>query len=595
MSRSQATPTFRCRASVSSPAESGKAAIVILGLLVLGGAGAVWWLRAAPDSTPTDTNPNATKSASSGLAPEAPWFREVAKESGLDFVHTSGFDGESFWLPEIVSGGVGVFDYDADGWLDIYLVQSNELTTGKASGGGNRLYRNQGNGSFTDVTSSTGVGDESYGMGCACGDYDGDGDVDLYVTNVGPNVLYRNNGDGTFTDVSQASGANDPGFGASAAFCDYDRDGDLDLFVVNYVAWTKSVENACYGPQGVPDYCQPNNYQLPAPDTLYRNNGDGTFTDVSKAAGLRAAFGNGLGIACGDFNEDLRMDFFVANDSNANQIWIQNEAGTFENESMLMGVGLNLHGDAEAGMGAAAIDIDHDGDLDLFMTHLRAESNTLYRNDGTQFEDNSDVLGFTAASWNNTGFGLGFSDFDHDGNLDLYVANGDVCRPGNAPSPDPYMQPNQLLRFVPGKGFKEVLPRGSTTPELVHTSRGAAFGDLDNDGDTDIVVSNRDGAPYLLRNEVGSRGNWIKFRVKDRNGREALYARVGLKLGDTSAWRTADRSYSYCSSSDPRVHFGLADASRVETVTVRWNDGSRETFGPFEAGKVHELMAGKGR
>lgn len=548
-----------------------------------------------PAPPPPSSSP-ISQPAAQTLRPEAPWFEEVGLAAGITFRHVSGANGQRCWLPEIVCGGVGVLDYDADGWLDLYFVQSGEIATGSGAGG-NRLYRNQGDGTFVDVTELAGVGDTGYGMGVACADYDQDGDVDLYVTNVGPNTLYRNNGDGTFSDVSVEAGAADPSFGASAAFVDIDGDRDLDLMVANYVAWSKSVELQCYSPQGPPDYCQPNNYRLPAPDTLLRNNGNGTFSDVSREVGLRAVFGNGLGLGCGDFNGDGRMDIFVANDSMANQLWLQTDQGTFVDESQYAGVALNMHGDAEAGMGVASIDLDHDGDLDLFMTHLRNESNTFYRNDGKFFEDQSDAMGFTTASWSSTGFGLGFADFDHDGNLDLYVANGDVLAPSTvAPDGDPYAQPNQLLRFVPGVGFREVLPSGGVAPSAALTSRGLALGDLDRDGDIDVVIANRDERPHVLRNLAGSRGNWVKFDVRDRDGRHAYHARVMLQTpGVAVAWRTVDTAYSYCSSSAAEVHFGLAKATVVESVTVVWPTGARETFGPFAANQTHTLREGTGR
>ncbi|MGE3163418.1 MAG: CRTAC1 family protein [Planctomycetota bacterium] len=576
----------------SPPSRRWRGPGFVMGLLVVG---TLAGLGCSP-ATPTATAPGSTAAAVGEPKPEAPWFEEVGVAAGLDFEHMSGADGKRCWLPEIVCGGVGIFDYDGDGWLDIYFVQGGSIAHGPGTEG-NRLYRNQGDGTFVDVTRTAGVGDTSYGMGCACGDYDNDGDVDLYVTNVGPNVLYRNNGDGTFTDVSLASRTADPGFGSSAAFVDFDADQDLDLMIANYVDWSKSVELQCYSPQGVPDYCQPNNYQLPAPDSLYRNNGDGTFTLVSREVGLRAAFGNGLGVGCGDYNGDGRMDIFVANDSMANQLWIQQQDGTFVDESLYTGVALNHSGDAEAGMGVATVDLDHDGDLDLFMTHLRGESNTFYRNDGETFQDCSDEFGFTAPSWNYTGFGLGFADFDHDGHLDSYVANGDVLAPSSAKvGADPYAQVNQLLRFVPGTGFRPVLPAGGTAEPLAFTSRGLALGDLDRDGDLDAVIVNRDERPHLLRNIAGSRGHWVQFDVRDARGCQAYHARLQLKRANAPPiTRTVDPSFSYCSSSDPTVHFGLGSTTTVESVVVTWPDGKPETFGPFPADQRHTLRKGQGR
>lgn len=518
-----------------------------------------------------------------------PWFEEGATAAGLTFRHRSGHDGKTYLLPEIVAGGVCLFDHDGDGHLDIYLVQSGSLHAGAARVG-NVLYRNNGDRTFTDVTVQAGVGDTGYGMGCACADYDGDGNIDLYVTNAGPNVLYRNRGDGTFEDVSAASGTEAPRLSASAAFVDFDQDGHLDLFVTNYVEWSKTVELDCYSTDGKLDYCHPNNYRLPAPDILLKNRGDGTFVDVSEAAGLRAAFGNGMGIACADFDDDGRLDFYVANDSTANQLWIQSADGTFQDRALLAGVAFNQHGIAEAGMGVAAVDIDEDGRLDIFVTHLRNQSNTLYRNLGNgMFEDRSDAWGLTTASWPFTSFGLGFADFDHDGRLDLYIANGDVLRGEiHGSTADPYAFPNQVMRGSEGR-FEEVFPRGGTEAPLVATSRGAAFGDLDGDGDVDAVVVNRDGPAHLLWNRIGQDRSWVRFQVLDRRGRSALHARVAVTGSFGTRWRTVDNSYSYCSSNEPTVHVGLGDATEVERVLVLWPDGTRQSYGPLPANAVHEL------
>ncbi|MEM7166927.1 MAG: CRTAC1 family protein [Planctomycetota bacterium] len=526
------------------------------------------------------------------------WFAEGAAAAGIDFVHASGFDGKTYLFPEIFCAGVGVFDYDNDGLLDIYLVQSAQLEGGQLNqpGQSNRLYRNLGARKFQDVTEQAGVGDAGYGIGCACGDYDNDGDVDLYVTNVGADVLYRNDGNGQFTDVSRTAGISQSArVSASAAFGDYDNDGDLDLYVVHYVDWSKSVELPCYNSQGTLDYCQPLNYRLPGKDVLYRNDGNGQFTDVSKEVGIHSVFGNGFGIAAGDLNDDGRLDYFVANDSDPNQLWLQNDQGKFAESSLWHGVAVNQMGDAEAGMGAAAIDIDHDGDLDLYLTHLITETNTLYLNaGGGDFEDRTDQLGFGATSFSYTGWGLGFGDFDNDTHLDAYIANGGVMIPDNAPQPDPYVQHNVLLTSDNSNKFRAVSPKGGTRPPLLHTSRGAAFGDLDNDGGIDVVVNNKDASPYLLWNVRGSERQWIRFRVLEQ-GRDAHYARVKIEGGFGTRRRMVDRSYSYASSSEATLHFGLGTETAVSVAEVRWLDGSTESFGPFSAGQTHVLERGKGR
>ncbi len=374
-----------------------------------------------------------------------PWFEEVSKRAGIDLIQHSGRKGK-YLFPEISFGGLGLCDFDGDGFLDIYFLQGHPLHEKTAEGDTNQLYRNRGDGTFEDVTTAARVGDSGYGMGCACGDYDNDGDVDLYVTNLGPNVLYENQGDGTFSEVTKAAGVGDSSWGASAAFVDYDQDQDLDLFVVNYVNWLPEHELQCVSTGGLPDYCSPNNYQAHARDTLYRNNGDGTFTDVSRQAGLSTAFGNGFGIAPGDYNGDTLMDFYVANDGMPNQLWINQGDGTFTEEALMSGCAVSRDGIAEAGMGVTGVDIESDGDLDLFMTHLHTETNTFYRNGEFGFEDSTALMGLAEPSLSFTGFGVGFADFDQDGYLDVYVANGRVERHDPTLSAEePYAEPNQLF------------------------------------------------------------------------------------------------------------------------------------------------------
>lgn len=541
-----------------------------------------------------EETPSARPAKSDALHAGEAWFEEVAVESGLNFKHTIGQ--RRFLFPEIIGGGAALFDYDNDGDLDVYLVQSGDLTAEAATRPPNRLYRNLGEGTFEDVTGAAGVGDRGYGQGCAAGDYDGDGDIDLYVTNLGPNVLYRNNGDGTFTDVTSASGTGDPGWGTSAGFFDADNDGDLDLIVVNYVHWTRDAELECNGPKGERDYCNPRNYDAPARDTFYRNNGDGTFTDATQAAGFDKAFGNGLGVAFGNFDNDDRTDVYVANDGNPNQLWMNRGDGRFENDALLAGCAVNAQGAAEAGMGVATFDADGDGDLDLFMTHLRSESNTLYINSGGNFDDRTAQMGLAAPSLRYTAFGVGFADFDHDGRLDLYIANGKVTLEGvedPASMPDPYVDPNQLMRGVGRGAFEEVTPIGGTAAPVIGTSRAAAFGDIDNDGDIDIVVVESDGPARLLRNIVDKLDHHaVMFRVLDDRGRAALSARLLIHAGNRRFTRIVETTYSYCAANDPRVHVGLGPINHVDSVEVRYADGSSQRFGPFEADRVHTLKKG---
>jgi len=416
------------------------------------------------------------------------------------------------------------------------------------------------------------------------------------VTNLGTNILYRNNGDGTFTDVTQEAGVGNVSWGTSAAFFDYDGDGLLDLVIANYLNWSPDHEMDCYSRGGVPDYCSPMNYKSPAMDTLYHNKGDGTFENVTISAGLDKAFGNGLGVVCADFNHDGRWDIFIANDAMPNQLWMNQGNGKFVDEAIIRGCAVNRMGIAEAGMGVAVVDIYQRGWLDLFVTHLEAEGNRLWINSDGYFTDIVTPKGPGAPSLPFTGFGVAFADFDNDGNLDVYVANGKVKHGQREfDSKDPYAEPNTLLRGL-GKGdFEEVMPQGGVVKPLIATSRGLAIGDFDNDGGIDIVVINRDGPVHLLRNLVGASGRWITFNVMTRRGTDAIGADVRIEADGKTYWRHVNPNEGYCSSNDPRVHCGLGPAERVSRVTVRWQNGMEEWFGPYQAGRFYELREGAGR
>lgn len=524
----------------------------------------------------------------------APWFEDVAVQRGLTFVYRSGHT-DRHYLPEIMGGGAALLDMDNDGDLDVYLVQAGDLLDPASHRPGNRLFRNRGDGSFEDVTNGSGAEVRGYGMGVTAGDYDNDGDTDLYVTNLGPNVLLRNDGGGRFTDVSTTARVADPRWSTSAAFVDYDADGDLDLYVANYIDWSPSVERDCYSLTGVPDYCAPRNYDAPIRDTLYRNEGGGVFTDISVQAGLGAAFGNGLGVAPGDFDGDGRLDIFVANDGMPNQLWLNRGQGRFEDVALIRGCAVDLDGKAKAGMGVHATDVDDDGDLDLLVVNLDGESDSFYRNDGDYFSDETAAVGLRVTSRPFTRFGMALLDFDNDGYLDLYEANGRVGRQSELYSSDPFAEPNLLLRGTSAGRFEEVMLRGGTSAPLVATSRAAAFGDLDNDGGVDLVVVNRDAPAHLLRNVVQGRGHWITVRVVDEHGRDAFGATVTLSAGGRRLRRDVTAAYSYLASNDPRVHVGLGSETRVADVKVRWVDGSVESFGELEADRRVILRRGAGR
>ncbi len=530
------------------------------------------------------------RSATSGGAPagaDRAWFEEVAARAGIDFVHSSGHQTRHL-LPEIMGGGAALFDLDNDGYLDLYLVQSGSLADPSA-GSGSRVYRNRGNGTFEDVTEASGGGVRVYGMGVAAGDFDNDGFTDLYVTGFGRNVLLRNDGHGHLIDVTAKAGVASAGWSTSAAFVDYDGDGWLDLFVAHYIGWRPSAEVECFSLTGVPDYCSPASYDLPSAATLYHNNHDGTFTDVSSAAGILAAVGNGLGVVAGDFDNDGRIDIFVANDRTPNHLWLNQGGGRFREAALSAGCALDQDGIAKSGMGVDAVDVDDDGDLDLLVVNLDGESDSFYRNRGGSFTDDTASAGLRTASRPFTRFGAAFADFDNDGYLDLFEADGRVGLQSERYGADPYAEPSLLFRGFSGPRFEEVRPRGGTASALVATSRAAAFGDVDNDGGVDVVVVNRDGRPFLLHNIVKQRGHWAMFRVVDEHGRDAYGAQVTMKIGARTIRRDVRAAYSYLASNDPRVHVGLGQETIAREVTVRWVDGTRQSFGDIPADRISTL------
>ena len=533
------------------------------------------------------------------------WFAERAAESGLDFVHFNGASGKVYF-PEIMAAGAALLDYDNDGDLDAYLVQNRMLDAGTPPSQAlvppraplplrSRLYRNDlqtaDDGTpaprFVDVTAESGIVTPGYGMGVAAGDYDNDGWVDLYLTNYGPNQLLRNNRDGSFTDVSRISGTGDSGWAVSASFVDYDRDGWLDLYVGNYVVYDVDTGTTCTNAGGAPEYCAPRVYP-PQLDRLYRNRGDGTFADVSAAALAGRRPGPALGVVTADFDGDGWIDIYVANDGQENDLWLNRRDGTFSNAGPLSGAAVSADGMPEAGMGVDAGDVDLDGDEDLFMTHLRGETNTLYVNDGAGlFQDRSAGAGLGSPSLGNTGFGAAWVDVDNDTWLDLFVVNGAVAAmrdPGRANDPFPYGQPNQVFRNLGDGRFEDLTDRAGAAVRLSDVSRGAAFGDVDNDGDVDVLVNNTNGPARLFINSVGNRKHWIGLRLAGgreapATGRDMLGARVGIVRRDgPTLWRRARADGSYASANDPRVLVGLGDAADVLAVRVIWPSGRIEEW-----------------
>jgi hypothetical protein len=555
--------------------------------------------------------------AASPLPADSPggeeWFVDRAAAAGIDFVHFNGMSGR-FYQPEMMGPGVALFDYDADGDLDAYLVQGGTLGKGQpllpVPNGPltDRLYRNElvvhADGTrtlrFTDVTEQSRLRGRSYGMGVTAGDFDNDGWVDLYRTAFGPDQLFRNNGDGTFTDVTDRAGVNNPQWSVSASFVDIDRDGWLDLFVGNYLSYTLDAHTPCFNRSGPPDYCMPDVYRA-QPSRFYRNRGDGTFVDATAAAGLAREFGPALGVATADFNGDGWIDIFVANDQKENQLWINQRNGTFRNMAPESGVAVGANGEIKADMGVDAGDFDNDGDEDLFITELTGQGSTLYVNVGSGlFEDQSARQGIRVPSLPYTGFGAAWLDFDNDGWLDLMAANGYVTQnleslgPNN---PFPLQQRNQVFRNRRTGGFEEVTRLAGKVFELEEVSRGAAFGDVDNDGDTDVLMANAAGAPRLLVNQVGSRRHWLGLRLVGRDTRRDMVgARVAVTPANGSTlWRRARADGSYASANDPRVLVGLGESTARLQVRVIWPSGRVDTWSDVPADRYTTLREGEGR
>ena len=551
----------------------------------------------------------------SRLAAPRDWFVDRATETGLDVVHFNGMSGALFF-PEIMAPGVGLLDFDNDGDLDVFLPQGQMLGAGttlsdamfppKVAPKG-RLFRNDlqvhADGSrtlrFTDVTDESGINAIGYGMGVAAGDFDNDGWTDLYITNFGRNQLYRNNGDGTFTDVSKQSGTDSQGWSVSAAWVDYDRDGWLDLFVGNYVNYSTDANVQCHSTAGMSDYCAPFVYS-PQPSRLFHNRRDGTFVDVTAAAGMSREFGPALGVATADFNGDGWIDIYVANDLQANQLWINQHDGTFKNTALLAGAALGLNGEPKSSMGVDAGDFDNDGDEDLFVTELTGQGADLYVNHGSGlFIDESTASGLRVATLPYTGFGTGWFDFDNDGWLDIVTVNGAVMKTAAMARTDdlfPFSQPKQLFRNLGNGKFENVMARAGAVFARSAVGRGVAFGDIDNDGDTDVLVGNTNGHVELLINEIGTRNHWVGLRlIGGQRPRDMVGARVGIVRADGSTlWRRARADGSYASSNDSRVLVGLGPSAGAVRVRVTWPDGRAEEWREVAADRYTTLTEGAG-
>ena len=524
-------------------------------------------------------------------------FRSAAQAAGIDHTHTNGASPEKY-LVETMGSGALLFDYDNDGWLDVFLVDGGSLVDrGVAGRAAHALFRNRGDGTFEATTAPSRIRHREFGMGACAGDVDDDGWVDLYVTNFGPNVLYRNGGDGAFIDVTTQAAVGSPRWSASCAFLDVDRDGDLDLFVTNYVQSHGRTDRPCGGLAGLlRAYCNPIVFD-PNPNILYRNDGNGRFTDVSEAFGLTALTSNGLGVVVTDVDQDGWPDVFVANDGLPNFLFRNVDGKAFEEVGLPAGVAVAPDGRARAGMGTAAGDYDGDGRFDLFVTNLWAETHSLFRSAGPAlFAYATAESGMGPATLPFVGFGTAFLDYDNDSHLDLAVVNGDVLdntavtRPGST-----HAQRKLLFKGDGRRRFSEVGLRMGPAFSEPYVSRGLAVGDIDNDGDLDLLVSNNGGRAQLLVNDGGHARKALLVRALTRTGnRDAVGARVALTVGTRTQVREVRAGSGYLGQDDPRVHFGLGRASRAQKLEVRWPSGRVEEFRNVEAGQILTVREGAG-
>ena len=540
--------------------------------------------------------------ASMAQNPAGPFFQIVPPSvSGISWKHNNGRS-PNYYLPETTGAGCAFLDYDNDGWMDIYLVNSGRCDFFTPNPPlRNALYHNNRDGTFTDVTEKAGVSGGGYGMGVAVGDYDGNGFPDLYVTQYGGSILYHNNGDGTFTDVTQKAGVGAPGWGSSAVWFDYDNDGRLDLFVCRFVDFSKEKNKFCGNPEtGERYYCIPRVYD-PMPSWLFHNNGDGTFTDVSNETGIAQHRGKAWGVVATDVDNDGRMDIFVANDTVPNFLFV-NRGGKFEEAGLEAGVAYSGEGRARSGMGVDSADFDQDGWADLFVDNVDHEMYSLYRSNGDgTFDDEAESNGLGTATVLMSGWGVKFFDFDNDGDLDLLVANGhpdDKVEEHYAHVK--YREPLLLFHNTGGRGrrvFDNVSAQAGPPFQQQFAARGLAIGDYDNDGAVDVLVAVNNGAPLLLRNVACRATHWLGVRLAGRKAnRDAVGAKVTWQAGDLKRRRFKIGGGSYLASHDPRMVFGIGQRTKIDWVEIKWPQPSglveRFTYLPID--RYITLEEGKG-
>jgi len=526
-------------------------------------------------------------------APPAIAFEDRLHASGIEFTLRNSVSPHRYTI-ETMAGGVALFDYNNDGLLDIFFTNGAAIPSLEKTGPAyhNRLFRNNGDGTFTDVTQEAGVAGVGYSMGVAAGDYDNDGYVDLYVTGVNRNQLLHNNGNGTFTDVTAHAGVGGmvPKLGkawaVTAGWFDYNNDGHLDLLVINYLDYNIATATGCVA-GGYPAYCSPVAF-LGTPNILYRNNGDGTFTDVSEESHIAQYVGKGMGVSFADYDNDGFTDVFISNDTFQNYLLHNNANGTFSEVGVLAGVAYNGLGDAVAGMGTDFRDLDNDGKPDIFQTCMFGEGFPIYRNMGAgQFQDVSGPAGLAARTSRLTAWGAGLYDFDNDGNKDLFTANADILDNAELIAHRPYHLPNGLFRNLGNMTFEDVSQRAGKSFAAPAAHRGAAFGDMNNDGKIDIVVNVLNGSPQILMNRTETADHWIILKlVGVKSNRDGLGTRIRLTTARGTQYNHATTAVGYNSSSDKRVHFGLGDAGSIEEIELTWPSGIRQLLKTVRADQV---------